>query len=79
MGDNHKGELKKKCPFLNEWCIGDACSLFIQVAQTSVNQLGISQLVQQGMCSLPALCMIMSSPPQKQEKQIMKLPLILNQ
>jgi len=72
MGDNHKDEVRKKCPFLDEWCIGDDCACFIQVAQTGVNQLGIQQTVQQGMCSLPALCMIMSS--KQVPSQPIKLP-----
>ena len=77
MSGNHEGELMKKCPFLNSWCIEKTCALFIQVAQTQVNSLGIMQAVQHGMCSLPALCMIMSSPkPQQQEPQVINLPLL---
>ena len=67
---NNKGELRKKCPFLGSWCIGDACALFIQITQTGVSQLGIVQAVQQGMCSFPALCLIASPKPQPQQVKL---------
>jgi hypothetical protein len=78
MPNNHEGESRKKCPFLNTDCIGDACACFIQVTQTRVTSLGVAELVQTGMCSLPALCMIMSSP-KSQEPQAIKLPQIFKQ
>jgi len=61
MSDNNNGELKKKCPFLKEWCLGDSCACYVIITQTKVGQLGLAQQVQSGMCSFPALCMIMST------------------
>jgi len=73
MGDNGKDEVNKKCPFLNGLCIGDACAVFTQLTLTKTNELGVVQTAQQGMCSLPALCVIMSSQPQRQP-QLIQLP-----
>ena len=74
MPDNgqKQGELRKKCPFMDgAWCIGDACAIYIQVTQTRIGPLGFREQFQSGMCSLPALCLIISSQHQVQP---VKLP-----
>ncbi len=63
MSDNGE-KVKKMCPFLGKWCIEDSCNLFIEIVQQGVNTLGIRTLAKGGMCSLPALAMILSNKPQ---------------
>lgn len=76
MGDNGKEEgiLKKACPFLEgKWCIGDACAIWVTISRQGTSQLGTRQVQTEGICSLPALCIIISSKPQP-PPQIMKMP-----
>jgi len=73
MNDNGEGKIKKKCPFLGEWCIEDACSLFIEVIQQQVNTLGVRTASKSGMCAFNALPMIMSNKPTS-PPQTVKIP-----
>ncbi len=63
MGNNGTKEEKKRCPFLVAECIGSECACYIDVTQTQL-VLGVARQVNVGICSLPALCMIMSARPQ---------------
>jgi len=73
MGNNGD-ERKKKCPFLNDWCIGEACAISTEMAQ---NTGGVLQKFT--MCSFSALVMMISEinaktpPPLPQKIQIPKL------
>lgn len=80
-GDNgHKGEgeqRKKRCPFLDQWCLGDACAIYTE----GMRQVGgITQKT--GVCGFNALGMILSEinaktmPPQPQK---ITIPSGLNQ
>ena len=71
-GKGDKEELrKKKCPFLKEWCIKDACGLWAEMFQ---NRGGVQMKV--GMCSYPASILLLSEinqktqPPQQQQRRI---------
>ena len=65
-GDGHKEEKqrKRRCPFLNEWCIDDTCALHTQVIKAP-HKIEL--------CAFDAILMILSeinqktqpSPPQK--------------
>ncbi len=62
-GNGEEGQIRKMCPFLGRWCIGDACACWVMITQQKVI-LGVPQMIQGGTCAVPALCMIMSSRPQ---------------
>lgn len=34
LSNNGEGKLRKKCPLLNDWCIGDACALSCELFRT---------------------------------------------
>jgi len=56
MSDNgSKEEVRKRCPFLNAWCIGDACAL-----STQMNQRVGGQSRQFASCAFTSLVLIMS-------------------
>jgi len=65
-GDKAEGQRKKKCPFLNEYCIEGRCGLWTEMARV---QGGLQQKF--GMCSYPAIVMLLSEintktqPPQQ--------------
>ena len=68
--------LKKWCPYLNKWCISQVCACWIQITQTQRSSIqGFATHNQIGMCSLPALCLIMTSlvqqPSQKKPNVIL--------
>lgn len=71
-----EGKVVKMCPFLGgKWCIGDSCALWMVVFHEKVNSLGVRGVSQEGMCSIPALCQIMSSSKQAPSPpQVMKMP-----
>ncbi len=46
---------RKKCPFLGEWCIKDACAIYVEMTQ----HMGGMQR-KMGMCSFSATNMILS-------------------
>lgn len=72
---NGKGEMeevrKKKCPFLNEWCIEEACSLWTELFQV---RNGVR--VKASLCYYQANTIILSEinqktrPPQPQQQKI---------
>lgn len=66
---NDKGDKKKRCPFLNEPCIGSECAIQMEVVQQKV-VLGIPTAVKKSVCSFEALAMIMSSKPVAQQQAI---------
>ena len=77
---NHEeeaGERRLTCPFLQDWCIDKRCALWIQLFQSKTDQAGKQQVNRVGMCSLPALCEIMSSrqpPPPKEQLAYIVIP-----
>jgi len=62
---NHEPEHKKKCPLLNDWCIGEACAWDTPVFR---NMGGMRQMT--NMCAIHAMLTIFSEinaktqPPQ---------------
>lgn len=70
MVDKDKLELRKKCPFLGETCTGEACPIYIQVAQVQTGPLGTSKAVMSGTCSFPAFTMIMTTVVQLLQQQL---------
>ncbi len=62
MTGNGEGELRHMCPFLNKWCISEACACWVVITQQKI-VLGVVQNIEGGTCALPALCMIMSNRP----------------
>ena len=62
MGDNTdkaKGEVKKRCPFNNEWC-GDWCPRFV-----TINRIFMGQRQSAGMCVDVASNLMLSEINQK--------------
>ena len=70
-GEKPKEQRKKKCPFLNEWCIQDACTLWVQLTQV----VGGMQK-QMGMCALTAFIVVLSEISNKTQPPVqqMKIP-----
>ena len=64
MPDNgDKEQIKKMCPFLNGWCIGEACALSVALTTARVGTLGVPQVMQHNACAFHALCMMLSNKP----------------
>jgi len=49
-------EKRKKCPFLNEWCIGAQCALYVTIQKMSQ---GMKQNI--SLCAVNALGMLLTS------------------
>lgn len=64
-------ERLKKCPFLNGWCTKDACPIYVELLQ---NRGGLQQKI--GMCSLPAIVLLLAEINQKTQppQQKMNIP-----
>ena len=74
MNGNHEPEkekLKKKCPLLNDWCIGDACAFSTTLHR---NTGGMRQ--ETPMCSIHAALAILSEINQKTQLSQQKMPKI---
>jgi len=63
MGDNGKDQIKKRCPFNNQWC-DDACALI----QPMNIRKGVS-IVTENMCCFIATNMILSEVNQRLANQ----------
>jgi len=60
----------KKCPFLDQPCIGDECALHLKLQQQVA---GMGRVME--VCAIPALVLVMSGrPPQAPPQQELKIP-----
>lgn len=55
MDNGQKEEKVKKCPFLRDWCLGEACAIRAKITH---NAGGLQQ--QASMCPVDAILMILS-------------------
>ena len=71
MNGNSESEVKKKrCPFLNEYCIGDKCAIYTQLLQ---NVGGTQRTV--GLCPISAFVLLISEINQKTQPPQQKIEL----
>ena len=67
-GHQEEGQIRKKCPFLGEWCIGEVCAFRTTLFR---NVEGMQQQV--SVCPVEAILIILSeinkkTPPSLQQK-----------
>jgi len=48
----------RKCPFLDEPCIGEKCAIYLKIQQ----QHSLGKTI--GLCSLPGIALMLSNKPQ---------------
>ncbi len=75
MSNNgNKEQIKKLCPFNGKWCLGDACTLYVELTTTQVGQLGVPMMSKQGMCAFLATLSMLSILTIKGQPQSMRIP-----
>ena len=74
MSNDGDKEVKKRCPFLKEWCIGDACAIRVELIRSAG---GVQQKFT--MCPFPATVIILGEINAKMQppQQKIQLPHIL--
>lgn len=71
-GNGGKEEVrKKKCPFLNDWCIGEACALHSELTKNVGG--GIQRKI--GLCAFNAMVIMLSEINQKTQPPQQKIQL----
>lgn len=74
MSNSNKpeGRQVKKCPFINDWCIGDECAIHSYIALSTPT--GMQRKL---VCSIEAILIIISEMNRKTPQQHLEQPQII--